>query len=89
MDKLRICTIFATLAVTLCAPKRQTCPSRCISCENGVVQCSGKRLITPPKDIPSDATTIVLEDNLLRVLGSRSFKKLEKVRLLFSFLYHY
>ncbi|KAK7482648.1 hypothetical protein BaRGS_00026147 [Batillaria attramentaria] len=64
------------------AANGQKCPRRCISCKNGVAECSKRSLVAPPKDFPADTRIIILDGNHLRVLGQRSFQKLQDLEVL-------
>ncbi|KAK7093717.1 leucine-rich repeat-containing protein 15-like [Littorina saxatilis] len=76
-------TLAIVVTVSQAAPSRSSkCPSRCVSCSNGIAECSKRSLITPPKDFPSGIRTIVMDNNHLRVLGTRSFQKLGNVEVL-------
>ncbi|KAH9513504.1 hypothetical protein Btru_033218 [Bulinus truncatus] len=59
-----------------------SCPSRCRACLNGQADCSNRSLTAPPKSYPASTTVINLGGNHLRVLGSRSFDRIDTVEVL-------
>ena len=75
--------LLAAAVVAACqgAPSPK-CPARCISCNNGVAECSKRSLVTPPKDFPSGTRKIIMDNNHLRVLGTRSFQQLDHLEVL-------
>ncbi|GIY99717.1 hypothetical protein CEXT_779571 [Caerostris extrusa] len=52
------------LLLLLLPPAALPCPAPC-ACEGGVVDCAGQRLGQVPRDVPSDATTLLLGSNNL------------------------
>lgn len=72
--------LISAFALTFAA--ESLCPVRCVSCINGVAECSKRSLVTPPKDFPLTTHMIILDNNHLRVLGTDSFQKLEQVEVL-------
>lgn len=59
-----------------------SCPARCITCHNGIADCSKRSLVAPPKDFPENTTTVILDGNHLRVLGTRSFQQMRRLEVL-------
>ena len=78
-------TLWLLLAAVLAAchgARSSQCPARCISCTNGVAECSKRSLMTPPKDFPSGTRKIIMDNNYLRVLGTRSFQQMDHLEVL-------
>ena len=76
--------LLAALLVVTCLGDRPSakCPARCISCISGVAECSKRSLVTAPKDFPAGTRKIIMDNNHIRVLGTRSFQRLEHLEVL-------
>lgn len=83
---MTVTVVLLTVAVTVtAAPAGSTdrCPVRCVSCVDGVADCSKRSLVTPPKDFQAATTRkVILDNNHLRVLGTNSFQNLQHVEVL-------
>ncbi|KAL8597685.1 hypothetical protein ACOMHN_012652 [Nucella lapillus] len=82
MMALSVWLLCSTLIlVTQAAPTPQ-CPKRCVSCSNGVAECSKRSLVSLPKDFPRDTRKIIMDGNHVRILGTRSFQSLKGLEVL-------